>query len=333
LKMPSQQSKDKQSAAKDSTRPPLVVILGPTAVGKTDISIRLAERLGAEIVSADSRLFYRGMDIGTAKPSAQEMKRVKHHLIDVADPDEVWSLAIFQERARWAILDIHARGRLPLLVGGTGQYIRAVTEGWLAPRVAPDPGLRLALNAWGSQVGAEGLHARLAVLDPAAAQQIDPRNLRRTVRAIEVILSSGRRFSEQRLSSPSPYRLLLLGLRRDRSELYRRIDARIETMFAAGLVEEVSDLLARGYSPDLPALSAIGYREVITYLQGEITLEQAAQEIKRLTRVFVRRQANWFKQSDERILWFDAGEEPVDEMEAAIRDFLVGHSLSSLAGA
>lgn len=304
--------------------PPLIVILGPTGVGKTELSLRLAERLDGEIVSADSRLFYRGMNIGTAKPSPEEMRRVPHHLIDVADPDEVWSLAMFQESARKAIAEIHTRGHLPLLVGGTGQYIRAVVEGWQAPAVEPDPRLRLALTAWGEQIGAEGLHARLAALDPAAAAGIDPRNLRRTVRALEVTLASGRRFSLQRARAPSPYRALSLGLRRSRAELYARIDARVEAMFASGLAGEVSDLLARGYSPDLPALSAIGYRETIAYLQGRMSQEQAILEIKRATRVFVRRQANWFKQEDARIQWFDADPDPIDQMEALVRAFLAG---------
>ncbi len=191
-------------------RPALVVILGPTAVGKTEIALQIAERLGGEIVSADSRLFYRGMDIGTAKPTPAEQKRAPHHLIDVAEPDQIWSLALFQQKARQAIAEIVARGRLPLLVGGTGQYIRAVIQGWDVPKVEPNPGLRAALEDWTAEIGGEGLHRRLASLDPQAAAGIDARNLRRTVRALEVILSSGRRFSELRQSQPSPYRLLLI---------------------------------------------------------------------------------------------------------------------------
>ncbi|MCZ7551357.1 MAG: tRNA (adenosine(37)-N6)-dimethylallyltransferase MiaA [Anaerolineales bacterium] len=304
--------------------PPLVVILGPTAAGKTEIALRLAERLNGEIVSADSRLFYRGMNIGTAKPSPQDLRRVPHHLINVADPDETWSLAMFQEKARAAISEIHARGNLPLMVGGTGQYLRAVTEGWQAPAVEPDPRLRQILTDWGGQIGADALHARLAALDPHAAAQIDARNLRRTVRALEVILSSGRRFSQQRTRTPAPYRVLTLGLQRSRTELYARIDARIEAMIASGLVDEVRGLLAQGYSPDLPAFSAIGYREVIAYLQGRISQAQALLEMKRATRVFVRRQANWFKQDNADIQWFDASQDPTARMEAAIRGFLMG---------
>jgi tRNA dimethylallyltransferase len=301
--------------------PDLVVLLGPTAVGKTEIAIRLAERLDGEIVSADSRLFYLGMDIGTAKPSLAERRGVPHHLIDVARPDQPWSLAQFQQQAARVIGEIAGRGRLPLLVGGAGQYVRAVIDGWQPPEVAPDPRLRAALEGWARQVGQDGLHARLAVLDPQAAAGIDPRNLRRTVRALEVILSTGKRFSEQRRRAASPFRLLLLGLMRPRSDLYARIDARVEAMLAAGLVDEVRGLLAQGYPPDLPTFSAIGYREIIQYLQGKCSLEQAVQQIKHDTRVYVRRQANWFKQNDEQIRWFAATPETAAQMEQQILEW------------
>ncbi len=311
----------------ESERLPLVVILGPTAVGKTDLALQLAERLQGEIISADSRLFYRGMDIGTAKPSLEERRRVPHHLIDVAQPDEVWSLATFGQQAQEAIADIHARGRLPFLVGGTGQYLRAVVQGWQPPEIEPDPRLRVALDAWAAEIGWQGLHARLAVLDPLAAAAIDGRNLRRTVRALEVILTSGRRFSEQRRSGPSPYRLLQLGLIRPRPELYARIDARIAAMFRAGLVAEVQGLLDQGYAPGLPALSAIGYREVIAALQGQYSLDEAQRQIERNTRTFVRRQANWFKPDDPLIHWFAVGAGTLDEMEAVLRDWLAGEPI------
>ena len=303
-------------------RPPLAAIVGPTAVGKTGLAIELAERFGGEIVSADSRLFYRGLDIGTAKPSLAERQRVPHHLIDVANPDEVWSLATFQEKARLVIEQIHARGRLPFLVGGTGQYLRAVTQGWQAPQVEPDVRLRQALEAWSDQIGPLGLHARLAVIDTQAAQQIDWRNLRRSVRALEVIFTTGRRFSEQRRQSDSPYRLLTLGLTRPRPELFERIDARVDAMIVAGLVDEVRCLLAQGYAPELPSFSAIGYREIIAHLQGKSSLAEAIQEIKRDTRIFVRRQANWFKLGDPEIHWFDAGKDPQQEILQLIRTSL-----------
>lgn len=301
---------------------PLVVVLGPTAVGKTEIAIQLAERLCGEIVSADSRLFYRGMDIGTAKPSPIERQRVPHHLIDVADPDDAWSLARFQREARKVIAEIHARNHLPFLVGGTGQYVRAVTQGWQPPTVKPDPRLRKALENWAEKIGEEGLHERLRVLDPQAAEKIDYRNLRRTIRALEVILSTGRRFSEQRRQGPPVYDLLLLGLNRPRPELYERVDARIQSMFEAGFIEEVRALLDQGYPPDLPTFSAIGYREVIAYLKREISIEEAIAQMKKLTRVFVRRQANWFKADDPDIQWLTVDNHTVDEMEETIRAWM-----------
>lgn len=303
-------------------RPPLVVILGPTAVGKTSLSIELASRLKGEIISADSRLLYRSMDIGTDKPSTEERVSVPHHLIDVANPDQVWSLALYQRAAYRAIRDITARGRLPFLVGGTGQYIRAVVEGWQIPEVKPDPRLRRALNRWARVIGKEALFERLRSLDPAAAQKIDYRNLRRTVRALEVIFTSGRRFSAQRQTGPSPFDVLQLGLTRPRTELYERIDRRIEAMISGGLIAEVESLLTRGYRPDLPTMSAIGYREVSAYLAGELSLDAAVAGIKRRTRAFVRRQANWFKPDDPDILWFQAGPESITAMETVIREWL-----------
>jgi len=305
-----------------NVKPPLVVIVGPTAVGKTEVSIQLAGRLGGEIVSVDSRLFYRGMDIGTAKPTIGERLRIPHHLIDVADPDELCSLAVFQRLAADAIADIHKRGKLPFLVGGTGQYIHAVVHGWAPPATKPDPRMRTALEDLAKTRGTDWLHQRLAYLDPPVAQAIDPRNLRRTVRALEVIFSTGYRFSDQRGLSENPYRLLTIGLIRPRPELYARVDARIDAMFAAGLLDEVRTLLAQGYSPDLPTMSAIGYRECGSVLSGEMSLEDAKVRIRRLTRVFVRRQANWFKEENTEIHWFQAGTTKINEIEKEIRAFL-----------
>lgn len=290
-------------------KPPLILIIGPTAVGKTELSIQLAERLKGEILSADSRLFYRGMDIGTAKPTFEERARVPHHLINVADPDETWSLAVFQQKATETIADIHARGKLPFLVGGTGQYVRAVSEGWSPPEVEPDSRLRRVLESLAENNGIYWLHEGMKRSDPVAAKKIDPRNVRRTVRALEVILTTGRPFSQQRKQSDSPYNLLTIGLKRPREELYQRVDERIEAMFEDGFLEEVEGLLERGYSPDLPTMSAIGYRECVRVLKGEMSIEQAKVEMRRATRVFVRRQANWFKEDDPNIQWFVADQE------------------------
>ena len=303
----------------NSEKLPLVLIVGPTAVGKTELAILLAERLNGEIVSADSRLFYRGMDIGTAKPTVQEMNRVPHHLIDVADPDELLSLAVFQQKATETIADIHTRKKIPFLVGGTGQYVRAVTQGWSPPEVEPDEGLRKELEKQKEEKGIFWLHGRLKKLDLEAAARIDPRNYRRTIRALEVILATGKKFSEQRGQGDSPYRLITIGLTRPRLELYERVDRRIDTMYANGFLQEVRGLLAKGYSPSLPTMSAIGYRECVRVIHGELSEEQAKAEIRRATRVFVRRQANWFKSSDPNIRWFHVEEGIVAEIDSYIR--------------
>ncbi|MCB0103732.1 MAG: tRNA (adenosine(37)-N6)-dimethylallyltransferase MiaA [Anaerolineales bacterium] len=307
---------------------PVVLIVGPTAVGKTELALRLAEKMQGEIVSVDSRLFYRGMDIGTAKPSKDEMSRVPHHLIDIVNPDETLSLAVFQQMAQEIIAGVHERGRLPFLVGGTGQYIRAVTQGWSPPEVTPNDRLREILEGMQEERGKEWLHAKLNILDPEAAQAIDLRNVRRTIRALEVIFTTGRRFSEQRGSGDSSYHLITIGLTRPREELYQRVDERIDKMFADGLMDEVRGLLKQGYSPTLPSMSAIGYRECVSVAQGSMTVEQAKVEMRRITRVFVRRQSNWFKESDSSIHWFHPERENLlNEIENLIRNSIKNRGL------
>ena len=301
---------------------PLILIIGPTAVGKTELAIQLAERMNGEIISADSRLFYRGMDIGTAKPSKEEMARAPHYLIDIVNPDEILSLAVFQEKAKELIADIHARGKLPFLVGGTGQYVRAVTQGWTPPEVIADERLRVELEKVKEERGLEWLHAKLEILDPEAASKIDARNVRRTIRALEVILTTGRKFSDQRGKVESPYHLITIGLNRPREELYQRVDERIDLMFANGFVDEVKGLLEKGYPSTLPSMSAIGYRECVRVIKGELTLEQAKVEMRRVTRIFVRRQANWFKESDPDIMWFRVEKGVEMEVEKNIRQLI-----------
>ncbi|MCC6301058.1 MAG: tRNA (adenosine(37)-N6)-dimethylallyltransferase MiaA [Anaerolineales bacterium] len=315
----------------DGNKPPLVLIVGPTAVGKTEISIQLAERLNGEIVSADSRLFYRGMDIGTAKPTREEQARVHHHLIDIADPDEILSLAVFQQKAHAAIADIHARNKLPFLVGGTGQYIRAVAQGWTPPEVKPDERLRNELEKKKEEKGINWLYEELQGLDPLAAEKIDPRNYRRTIRALEVIMTTGKKFSEQRGQGESPYELIAIGLTRPREELYQRVDARIDAMYANGLIDEVKSLRARGYSASLPTMSAIGYRECVRVVEGKIKVEEAKQLTRRATRVFVRRQANWFKESDSNIKWFKVEEGGVMKIADYIQWGLLRHEEQELS--
>ena len=298
---------------------PLVLIVGPTAVGKTELAIQLAKKMNGEIISADSRLFYRGMDIGTAKPSRAELARVPHYLIDIVDPDETLSLAVFQQKAKNIIADIHARGKLPFLVGGTGQYVRAVTEGWTPPEVIQNARMRDELERMKNENSAEWLHAKLRTLDPEAAAKIDARNVRRTIRALEVILTTGRKFSDQRGQVDTPYKLITIGLTRPRPELYQRVDERIDAMFANGFVDEVKGLLEKGYSPTLPSMSAIGYRESVSVAKGLLTEDQAKVEMRRVTRNFVRRQANWFKESDPNIMWFKVEDGVMEKVEAYIR--------------
>ncbi len=302
--------------------PPLIALVGPTAVGKTDLAVRLAEAIDGEIVSADSRQVYRRMDIGTAKPSHGEQARATHHLIDIVDPDETLGLAQFQELAYAAIGEITARGRVPLLVGGTGQYVMAVVEGWVIPRVPPDEALRNELYRQADEEGAEALHERLRALDPAAADRIDARNVRRVVRAVEVCLLTGEPISEQQGKSPPPYRILMLGLSLDRETLYRRVDERMGRMMEAGLEAEVRGLVATGYGFELPAMSGVGYGQFAPYLAGEAALETVVHEIKRATRRFVRQQANWFRPVDTRIHWLDAAQDPYPAALALVRRFV-----------
>jgi tRNA dimethylallyltransferase len=305
-------------------RNPLLVIVGPTAVGKTALSLHLAQAFDGEVVSADSRLFYRGMDIGTAKPTPDERARVRHHLIDIAGPDETVGLAEFQDRAYAAIGDIHARRKLPLLVGGTGQYVRAVVEGWRIPRVPPDPALRAQLEAQAGREGADKLHARLARLDPDAAQRLDPRNVRRVIRALEVCLVTGRPISQQQRKRPPPYRVLQIGLTMERAALYARADRRVAAMVTAGLEDEVRRLVEAGYGWDLPAMSGLGYVQFRSYFEGGATLEEVVAEIEQATRRFIRHQYNWFRLTDPAIQWFDVTETTPGEIESVVRGWLEG---------
>jgi len=302
--------------------PPLIVVVGPTAVGKTALAVRLAEAVGGEIVSADSRQVYRGLDIGTAKASPEEQARARHHLVDIVDPDETLGLAQFQALAYAAIDDILARGQAPFLVGGSGQHVMAVVEGWVVPRVPPDEELRNQLYRQAEIEGSESLHARLQALDPRAAERIDARNVRRVVRALEVCLLTGEPISRQQTRKPPPYRLLIVGLTLGRPALYQRIDERVERMMAAGLEQEVRGLVAAGYGFDLPAMSGVGYGQFAPYLAGEISLEEVATRIKRASRRFVRQQANWFRRDDDRIQWFDAADDPYDAALDLVRTFI-----------
>ena len=297
---------------------PLLALVGPTAAGKTALAVTLAERLRGtcvcEAVSADSRQIYRLMDVATAKPTQEERARLPHHLLDVVWPDESYTLAQYQADAIRAIATIEEAGALPLLVGGTGLYVRAVVDGLAIPQVAPQPDLRAELEAEAAIQGTAALHARLAALDPAAAAQIAPTNARRVIRALEVCLVTGHPFSEQQGARPTPYRTLLLGLNMDRAALYARADARIDAMVAAGVVEETAGLVARGYDWRLPSMSSLGYREIGAYLRGEFSLDEAVERFKLATHRYIRRQLTWFR-PDARVTWLDAAQ-PLDTLAA-----------------
>ncbi len=285
---------------------PLIVLIGPTAVGKTALSLDLCGRFGGEVINADSRQVYAGMDIGTAKPSLAEQTAIPHHLLDLRMPDQVLSLAEYQGLAYATIDTLHKAGTVPFLVGGTVLYVRGVVEGLRIPDVPPNPDLRAELEAVAAAQGWQPLFARLEALDPVTAARTDAKNVRRVVRALEIVITTGKSKSELEGAEPPPYRIFQIGLDMDRELLYARIDRRVDDMMAAGLVDETQRLLAAGYSPALPAMTSLGYREIGAYLRGEVTLAAAVERIKTETHRFVRHQYTWFRRlSGVRWLRFD----------------------------
>lgn len=305
---------------------PLIVILGPTGVGKTRLGIKLAHEFNGEIIGADSRQIYRYMDIGTAKPTPKQTALVPHHLIDIVEPDDNLTLAEYQEQAYAAIDALHERGKLPLLVGGTGQYITAVVEGWSIPRVPPNFELRAEYEAFANEHGPEALHARLHAVDPESAAKIHPNNVRRVVRALEVYDESGTPISELQRKRKPPYQIMTTGLNMPREPLYERVDRRVNAMIEQGFVDEVRDLLVRGYTRDLPSMSGIGYLEIAAYLAGEYTLEDAIQKTYSSTHEFIRKQDVWFRGHDHGILWHNVLELDKAQLMADVRDWLRGLS-------
>ncbi len=281
---------------------PLIAIVGPTASGKSAWAAELAEAAGSEIVGADSRQVYRGLDIGTAKPAAAERARIPHHCVDQIDPRERYHVARYLREAGEAIAGIQARGRRPLLVGGTGQYVWALLEGWDVPEVAPDDAFRGEMQARAEREGAEALHTELAQTDPVAAAAIPAANVRRVIRALEVQRASGRPISAwHEARAPLPVRIVAPEV--EREELGARIDSRVEEMFAAGLVGETQALLEAGVPPDAPGFDSVGYREVVRYLAGELPLEACVAAVKRSTRRLAKKQRAWFRRDDTRIQW------------------------------
>ena len=304
----------------------LLAIVGPTGVGKTALSLALARHFPVEIVSVDSRQVYRGMDIGTDKPTPQERGQVPHHLIDVVDSIQEFNLAAFLDTAKAAIEDIHRRGRLPLLVGGTGQYLWALLEAWRVPSVAPDPAYRQELAALAQSQGLEVLRSLLAQVDHRAAETIDPHNQRRLIRALEVYHQMGVPWSEMRRRGPEPYRTCVLGLTLPRAELYQRIDARVDEMIQAGWVDEVRGLLDSGVTLAHSSMASVGYRELAAHLEDRIALEDAIRNIKTSTHRFARHQYAWFRLSDPRVHWLEAGADVEEEALVVAHDFLSGIS-------
>ena len=300
----------------------LIAIIGPTGVGKSKTALHLAQHFDGEVVSADSRQVYRYMDIGTAKPSTQELSFAPHHLIDIVDPDEDFSLAQYQRLACQVIADIQQRNKLPLLVGGSGLYVWSVLEDWQIPEVPPDFEYRQSLEEKAKKMGKDELYQKLVKVDPIAAQKIDKHNIRRVIRALEVHQRTGASSSQLQRKNALKFGTLIIGLTANRSELYRRIDVRLDEMIGKGLVEETKKLLEMGYSLELPSMSGIGYKQIGMFLKDEMSLDAAIQQIKYETHRFVRHQYNWFRLKDDRIRWFDIQSEPEPEIAELLSRFI-----------
>lgn len=294
----------------------LVAIVGPTAVGKTRLAVELCQRFGGEVINADSRQAYQGLDIGTAKPTPEELSRAPHHLLDLLEPSEHFGLGAFLPLAQEAVADIAARGKLPIVAGGAGQYVWAMLEGQTVPAVPPDPELRASLEKVAEEEGAQALHDRLRQVDPARADALDARNVRRVVRALEIFHATNQKPSELvRYSSPAG-NYLVIGLTMDRQALYQRIDSRVDAMMESGFLAEVERLAQAGYPMGQGALDSPGYRELGLYINGELSLEESVSRTKTQTHRLARRQYTWFKPSDPRIQWLDATGPGVAEQAA-----------------
>ncbi len=296
----------------------LVAVVGPTAAGKSALALTLAQRFGGEVVNADSRQVYRGMDIGTAKPSPETRALLPHHLYDIADPADPYSLALYRNDASAALEDVWARGELAWLVGGTGQYVWALLEAWQVPDVAPHPDLRAALAAVAEAEGPETLHARLRSVDPEAADRIDARNVRRVIRALEVHEVTGKPITAWQTKGTPGFDFRILGVQCEEKELIWRINRRTEAMFAGGLVEETQALLDAGVPPNASALSSIGYSEALRELKGDITRDKAIELTKRATKRLARRQRQWFRPQDPRIAWATESDEAAEALSSFV---------------
>jgi len=302
---------------------PLLVLLGPTATGKTKLSIDLARTFKAEIISADSMQIYREMDIGTAKASPEIRRIIPHHMIDIISPDKKFSVADFQKTVDFVIPLIENKGHLPMLVGGTGLYIKAVIDGFLLPGMEKDFNLRNKLKELASKQGRQAVHSKLAVVDPELAKKLHPNDLRRVIRGIEIYKQTGKSksyFIKKQKERAPRYQNIKIGLKRPRQQLYQRINQRVEQMIEKGLVEEVEKLRAK-YDLSITSLQALGYREINDYLDGKYSLEEAVRLIKRNTRHFAKRQLTWFKRDNE-INWFNLAELSHSEVLQKIKDLI-----------
>lgn len=299
-------------------------LIGPTGIGKTAVALLLADACDIEIVSVDSRQIYRRMDIGTGKPSERELAKVRHHLVDFVDPRDGFSLAEFLDKAHPIIENIHERGHLPFLVGGTGQYFWALLENWCVPRVAPDFSFRNRMNEIVETQGVEALILRLTQVDPDAVDSLDIRNVRRVIRALEIHHATGVAWSQLQRKGPARFEYRIAGLTMDKPGLHERINDRIGAMIQNGWIREVADLLEVGVTVDHSSMASVGYRELGSYLSGDLTLEEALESIKRKTQQFARRQYNWFRPNDSRINWIDATNlsETAETVRHMIKEFL-----------
>ncbi|MDP1508585.1 tRNA (adenosine(37)-N6)-dimethylallyltransferase MiaA [Paenibacillus sp. CMAA1739] len=309
-----------------ASKPKLLVLVGPTAVGKTKLSIEMARHFDAEIISGDSMQVYRHMDIGTAKISEQEMKGIKHHLIDIHEPEYPYSVAQFQEDCRRLIPDIQSRGKLPFIVGGTGLYVESVCYEYKFSEVGADEAFRQEQLDYADQFGADALHARLQAVDPESALRLHPNDRRRVVRALEIYHVSGTTLSSQLANQKkeSPYQLCIVGLTMDRQMLYKRIEDRIDGMLDQGLVAEVTSLMERGVRSDAISMQGLGYKEISSYLRGEVSLEEAVTWLKRDTRHFAKRQLSWFRHMKD-IQWVDVTDyENFSAHAARIHEIIAG---------
>jgi tRNA dimethylallyltransferase len=302
--------------AEQSKKSPLIVILGPTASGKTAFSLRLALEVDGEIISADSRQIYRGMDIGTDKISAAIQSKIPHHMLDLRDPDQPYSLADFQRETKRIIQDIHRRKKIPLLVGGTGLYISSIVQNYQLPDAPPDPAIRAELEAELEKEGAAHVHKMLQDLDPLAASKIHPNNHRYMIRALEINLSTKKNVEEQKRRGECPYEVFQIGIDWNSERLFDRINGRVEEQRTSGLIEETQALYEH-FDKKLPSMTGLGYKQIIQYLDGDLTLDEALELLKKETRDYARRQRTWFKR-DNSIFWVD-GEELAEELAPKLK--------------